>query len=149
LVEFGAHSVHHSYLSCLADGDARWQIMQGKRDCEAFLGAEVRHFAYPYGDKRSFGRRELKFCRELGFQTAVTSESNTIVASDCDRMLALPRLTYSGMFQDVPLLDLLLSGTVPILRRGLNACSRQASVRNYPPTPLSASASDGPERSPG
>jgi peptidoglycan/xylan/chitin deacetylase (PgdA/CDA1 family) len=146
LVEFGVHSVHHAYLSHLDNSGAHWEIMQSKRDCEALVGAEIRHFAYPYGDERSFGTREIKFCRELGFQTAVTTESNTIFASDRDRLLALPRLTYSGRFQDTPLLDLLLSGALPRLRRGLRAWSMSAPVRNSPPTPLSVAASGGPEK---
>jgi O-antigen/teichoic acid export membrane protein/peptidoglycan/xylan/chitin deacetylase (PgdA/CDA1 family) len=146
LVEFGVHSVHHAYLSHLDNSDAYREIMQGKRDCEALLGAEIRHFAYPYGDERSFGSREIKFCRELGFQTAVTTESNTIFAADRDRLLALPRLTYNGTFQDTPLLGLLLSGALPTLRRGLRAWPMSAPVRNSPPTPLSVAASGGPEK---
>jgi peptidoglycan/xylan/chitin deacetylase (PgdA/CDA1 family) len=146
LVEFGVHSVHHAYLSHLDNSGAHREIMQSKRDCEALVGAEIRHFAYPYGDERSFGSREIKFCRELGFQTAVTTESNTIFAADRDRLLALPRLTYSGTFQDTPLLDLLLSGALPRLRRGLRAWSMSVPVRNSPPTPLSVAASGGPEK---
>jgi len=119
LVEFGAHGVRHAYLSRLEDSDARWEITQSKRDCEALLGVEIRHFAYPYGDSGSVGPREIGFCRESGFHTAVTTESNTIFASDRNRLLALPRLTYNGNFQNTPLLNLLLSGTLPRLRRGL------------------------------
>jgi peptidoglycan/xylan/chitin deacetylase (PgdA/CDA1 family) len=149
LVEFGVHSVNHPYLTRLEGRDARWEIMQGKRDCETLLGTEIRHFAYPYGDEGSFGPREIEFCRQLGFSTAVTTESNTIFASDRDRLLALPRLTYSGTFQDTPLLDLLLSGTLPRLRRGLRARQMSAPVRNSLPTPLSAAATAGPEKLPG
>ena len=144
LVEFGAHGVRHAYLSRLEDSDARWEIMQGKRDCEALLGAEIRHFAYPYGDKESTGSREIGFCREAGFHTAVTTESNTIFASDRNRLLALPRLTYNGYFQNTPLLDLLLSGTLPKLRRRLAARPMQLSVRNSPPMPRSGAATGAP-----
>ena len=56
-------------------------------------------------------------------KTAVTTDSNTIFASDYDRLLALPRLSYNGRFQDTPLLDLLLSGALPRLRRGLRPTS--------------------------
>lgn len=119
LVEFGAHSVSHASLGHLKANAARWEIEQSKRDCEALLGTEVRHFAYPYGDRQAAGPREMAFCREAGYQTAVTTESNTIFASDCDRLLALPRLTYNGKYQNTPLLDLLLSGALPSLRRHL------------------------------
>jgi peptidoglycan/xylan/chitin deacetylase (PgdA/CDA1 family) len=145
LVEFGAHSAHHAYLSRLEDSAAHSEIAQSKRDCEALLGAEIRHFSYPYGDRVSAGLREAAICRELGFHTAVTSESNTIFASDRDRLLSLPRLTYNGYFQNTPLLDLLISGTLPRLRRGLPARLMQAPVRNSQPTPRSGAATGGPE----
>jgi peptidoglycan/xylan/chitin deacetylase (PgdA/CDA1 family) len=147
LVEFGVHSVNHPYLSRLEYSDAHREIIQSKCDCEAILGTEIRHFAYPFGDEGSFGPREIEICRKLGFSTAVTTESNTIFASDRDRLLALPRLTYSGAFQDTPLLDLLLSGTLPRVRRGLRAW-KSAPVRNSLPTPLSVAASGGLEKSP-
>jgi peptidoglycan/xylan/chitin deacetylase (PgdA/CDA1 family) len=149
LVEFGVHSVNHPYLARLEGRDARREIMQSKRDCEALLGTKITHFAYPYGDAGSFGPREIKFCRELGFSTAVTTESNTIFPSDRNRLLALPRLTYNGNFQDAPLLDLLLSGTLPTLRRSLRARRTPASVRSSPATPLSVAANVGPEKSTG
>lgn len=117
LVEFGAHSVHHAYLSGLDDTAAWNEIAQSKQHCEALLDREVHHFAFPYGDSAAFGEREIAICRTLGFHSAVTTECDTIRPSDRARMLSLPRLTYSGEFQDIPLLDLLLSGTLPALRR--------------------------------
>jgi peptidoglycan/xylan/chitin deacetylase (PgdA/CDA1 family) len=119
LVEFGAHSVHHAYLSRLDYGAAWREIAQSKQHCEALLGHEIHHFAYPYGDSSAFGEREIAICRRLGFDSAVTTECDTIRLCDQARMLSLPRLTYSGQFQDTPLLDLLLSGTLPVLRRNL------------------------------
>lgn len=149
LVEFGAHSVHHARLGRLEGGAARQEIEQSKRDCEALVGGDIRHFAYPYGDSQSVGAREVAFCNELGFQTAVTTESNTIVAADRHRLLALPRLTYNGRFQDTPLLDLLLSGALPMLRRNWRALPVRAAVRGSPPAPPSDAAIAGPEIVPG
>lgn len=124
LVEFGAHSVRHPCLSGRDAHDSHWEITEAMRDCRSLLGTEIRHFAYPYGDRSSYGPCEIEFCREAGFQTAVTTESNTIFASDRDRLLALPRLSFTGTFQTTPLLDLLLSGALPKLRRALrvDAC---------------------------
>jgi peptidoglycan/xylan/chitin deacetylase (PgdA/CDA1 family) len=148
LVEFGAHSVHHAHLGSLSDSAARWEITEAKRECEALLGADVRHFAYPYGDCDAAGPREVAICRELGFCTAVTTRSNTIFPSDRDHLLALPRLTYNGKYQNTPLLDLLLSGTLPKLRGGLRApltpAPAPAPVRNSLLAPRSGGASGGP-----
>jgi peptidoglycan/xylan/chitin deacetylase (PgdA/CDA1 family) len=140
LVEFGAHSVHHAHIGGLDDEAARREIAQCKRDCEAVLGEEVRHFAFPYGDDRAAGAREALFCRELGFESAVTTESNTIFPSDRDRLFSLPRLTYNGLYQNAPLLDLLLSGTLPLLRRSSNVRAGSAPVTASLPTAHSSAA---------
>jgi len=141
LVEFGAHSVHHACLGRLDEASAFREIAQSKMECEALLGVPVRHFAYPYGDRLSAGEREADICRILGFQTAVTTECNTIFPTDRERPFLLPRLTYNGWFQDTPLLELLLSGTLPALRRMLQASpklpAQSASL------PLSPSAEQG------
>jgi hypothetical protein len=42
-----AHTVCHLYLSRLKDVHARREIVQGKLEYEALVGAEARHFAYP------------------------------------------------------------------------------------------------------
>ncbi len=121
LVEFGAHGVHHACLGRLDEAEAYREIAQSKQECEALLGVPVHHFAYPYGDSEAAGPREAEMCRRLGFRTAVTTECNTIFTSDRLRPFLLPRLTYNGNFQDAPLLELLLSGTLPRLRRALRA----------------------------
>lgn len=126
LVEFGAHSVHHACLGRLDDAAAYREIAQSKQECEALLGLPVQHFAYPYGDSGAAGTREAAMCRDLGFRTAVTTECNTIFAADRERPFLLPRLTYNGRFQDTPLLELLLSGTLPRLRRALRIGGTEA-----------------------
>jgi len=52
--------VHHAYLSRLDYGAAWREIAQSKQHCEALLGHEVHHFAYPYGDSSAFGEREIE-----------------------------------------------------------------------------------------
>jgi len=121
LVEFGAHTVHHARLASLPDEVARREIEQSKRECEALTGTEARHFAYPYGDAKSAGARELVYCREVGFTSAVTTVSNTLFQRDARRMLELPRLSYNGAFRDPRSLDLLLSGVLPGLKRQWDA----------------------------
>lgn len=130
LVEFGAHSVHHACLGRLDDAAAYREIAQSKADCEALLGAPVQHFAYPYGDSEAAGAREAAICRAVGFRTAVTTECNTIFSTDRERPFLLPRLTYNGRFQDTPLLELLLSGTLPRLRRALRTRGAAAAAED-------------------
>ncbi len=147
LVEFGAHGVHHAYLSRLDDGSLRHEIWQCKQECEAIVGAEICHFAYPYGDRHSAGVREAALCRELGFKSAVTTECNTLSLSDRQRLWSLPRLTYNGAYQDAPLLDLLLSGTLPLLR-SLRQEPIRTVLRSFRPKRPSGVANDGPGKRP-
>jgi peptidoglycan/xylan/chitin deacetylase (PgdA/CDA1 family) len=117
LVEFGAHSVRHARLGRLNEAEAHWEITRSKNDCESLVGQEMRHFAYPYGDATAAGEREAAICAKMGFSSAVTTESSTIFASDSTRPYALPRLTFKGLIPFEPQLDLLLSGTLPAVRR--------------------------------
>jgi peptidoglycan/xylan/chitin deacetylase (PgdA/CDA1 family) len=143
LVEFGAHSVRHAYLGRLDDEAARDEIERSKRECEAVVEAPVVHFAYPYGDRFAAGEREAQFCRDVGFQSAVTTECDTISEADRDRLWNLPRLSYNGDFQDTPLLELLMSGTLPALR------AVHSSLRDCLPGRLSSASSVAPARPPG
>jgi peptidoglycan/xylan/chitin deacetylase (PgdA/CDA1 family) len=124
LVEFGAHSVSHTNLRRLEFDDARREIAQSRRELQDLLGVEVRHFAYPYGAPHAAGPREFALCRALGFRSAVTTRMDTVTQADRARLHALPRLMFNGEFQDTPLLDLLLSGTLPKTRAALQACRR-------------------------
>jgi peptidoglycan/xylan/chitin deacetylase (PgdA/CDA1 family) len=117
LVEFGAHSMRHARLACLNNAEVRWEIARSKSDCEALVGRKIRHFAYPYGDAAAAGEREAAICAELGFNSAVTTESSTIFPSDAARLFALPRVTFNGRIAWAPQLDLLLSGALPAARR--------------------------------
>lgn len=122
LVEFGAHSVRHPRLTGLSDAEARYEIARSKVDCETLVEREIRHFAYPYGDSGAVGSREIAICAELGFSSAVTTESNTLFAADAARPFTLPRLTFNGTFRGGHQLDLMLSGALPALRRLWHQC---------------------------
>ena len=63
----------------------------------------------------------LKVLQRAGFVIVGT----TFDSANSDQLMALPRLTYNGKYQDTPLLDLLLSGTLPRLRQGLRTRQRR------------------------
>ena len=118
LVEFGAHTVHHCYLSRLDDRMARAEIAQSKLDCEAIVGAEVRHFAYPYGDRNAAAAREFALAREIGFKTAVTTRPGMIFAENAAHLTALPRVSLNGNYQDARILPVLTSGAATAVWNG-------------------------------
>jgi peptidoglycan/xylan/chitin deacetylase (PgdA/CDA1 family) len=72
LVTIGGHTVNHRDLAVLSEADQKFEIAVGKEMLEAELGHKIRHFAYPYG---SYNAESLRIVREVGYVTAVTTES--------------------------------------------------------------------------
>jgi peptidoglycan/xylan/chitin deacetylase (PgdA/CDA1 family) len=120
LVEFGAHTVSHPNLRRLDADAARGEIVASVSAIEGITGQKVRHFAYPYGGPHEAGAREFAMCREAGMETAVTTRMATVFPGDRANPHALPRLTLNGDYQDGPLLELLISGTLPKIRQIMN-----------------------------
>ena len=74
MVSFGAHSMHHPILSCLADPEeARYEINACRQVLEERLQRPVNHFAYPIGRTEHIGATALKAVREAGYTWAVTT----------------------------------------------------------------------------
>jgi hypothetical protein len=86
-----------------------------RRDLEEVIGQPIRHFAYPYGKPHAAGPREFALCRELGFTTGVTTRMDNLFPRDREHLHSLPRLSFRGEYQDMDLLGLLISGTLPTL----------------------------------
>lgn len=68
--EIGSHSISHPALDLLGAPQARLEVRESKLRLEDMLGIPVRGFAFPYG---RFGRREIDFVVEAGYEYAVTT----------------------------------------------------------------------------
>jgi peptidoglycan/xylan/chitin deacetylase (PgdA/CDA1 family) len=110
LCAIGAHSLTHAMLAKHDAATARREIEQSRAILERRLGREIRHFAYPVGDPGSAGARDFAICRELGFASAVTTRPGMIFPGHRDHLLALPRLSVNGNWQEEAFIDVLLSG---------------------------------------
>lgn len=86
-MDVGAHTRHHAALKTLDIETARDEIFGAKRELEAALGAEVRHFCYPYG---SFAPTHTAIVEEAGYLSATTVQRGR--ASAADNRYALPRI---------------------------------------------------------
>jgi peptidoglycan/xylan/chitin deacetylase (PgdA/CDA1 family) len=111
-VSIGTSSVNHPVLSNLEEAAARREMKMGQAVAEAALGAKPIHFAYPYGTKGTYGRREILLAGEIGFVTAVTARARVVKPSDCDWLAALPRIPVDGRMQSTAALRVLMSGLV-------------------------------------
>jgi peptidoglycan/xylan/chitin deacetylase (PgdA/CDA1 family) len=75
LVEVGAHTVTHPFLSAHATALQKAEIEQSKADLEALLQRPVTTFAYPYGD---YAPETVKLAREAGFVCACSTVEDTV-----------------------------------------------------------------------
>lgn len=123
-VELGAHTENHPVLSRLDAEAAANEIRDSGNRLSDIVAEPIRHFAYPYGSPDAAGPREFRLAKELGFASGVTTRMANVTARDQDRLHALPRLTINGLYQDAPIMDLMLSGLLPRIRETARAVGR-------------------------
>ena len=68
LVTIGSATVNYPVLSNLRDADAQREIAMGKAVAEAAFHRDVRHFAYPFGDRDALRREHVVMAQEAGFR---------------------------------------------------------------------------------
>lgn len=78
-MDVGSHTQNHAKLTELPKDEARKQITQSKLELEHMLGAEVRHFCYPYG---WFRPEHEKMVREAGYISATSTRRGRVQAGD-------------------------------------------------------------------
>ena len=110
LASIGAHTLTHPRLAKHEVNFASHEIADSRGIIENELGIDVRHFAYPVGDRSSAGPREFEIVAKDGFRTGVTTRPGVLHAGHAQYLAALPRLSLNGLFQRVGDLDVLLSG---------------------------------------
>lgn len=76
LVEIGAHSMNHSYLTELPQKSVEYEVVESKKYLEKILGIPIVSFAYPYG---AFDNQTIKIIQDAGFKTAVTTIDGNLV----------------------------------------------------------------------
>jgi peptidoglycan/xylan/chitin deacetylase (PgdA/CDA1 family) len=127
LVTIAAHTSNHFALAKLRPEEARREMADSVARLASELGKPVRHFSYPYGDECSAGIREFDIARDLGFETAVTTQKGLIRMAHGNAMTALPRLSLNGDYQDARYVKVLLSGLPFALRDGVRSVLRPLS----------------------
>jgi peptidoglycan/xylan/chitin deacetylase (PgdA/CDA1 family) len=72
-VDFGAHTVTHPILTRISSDQARFEILQSRKDIEKQLGQSVNTFCYPNGTLEDFNSEIIDIVKESGFTCAVTT----------------------------------------------------------------------------
>ena len=114
LVTVGGATVNFPVLSNMKDAAALKEITMGKAVIEAALRRDVRHFAYPFGDRQSWQRKHTAMAEEAGFISAVSTIPGVIEPAGLTPLLALPRMTWDGRINSLRAMRVILSGaTLP------------------------------------
>jgi len=118
LVTIGAHTISHCNLAKQTQETASHEMTDSRARIENVLQRRVLHFAYPYGDRISAGAREFALARSAGFKTAVTTRPGMIFSESAEHLMALPRVSLNGNYQDERILPVLTSGAATALWNG-------------------------------
>ncbi|WP_413776482.1 polysaccharide deacetylase family protein [Rhodopseudomonas sp. P2A-2r] len=110
LVTIGSATVNYPVLRSLPDAAALREITMGRAVVQAALGRDPVHVAFPFGDSRSFGPRDVKMVQQAGFASAVTSVPGVVLPDGRSDLHALPRLAWDGRRRSLRALRVMLSG---------------------------------------
>jgi len=110
LVTIGSATVNYPALANLKDADALREIAMGKAVAEAALHREVRHFAFPFGDRASWRRQHAAMAAEAGFASAVSAITGLVRPAGQSNLHALPRISWDGRRHSLRALRAMLSG---------------------------------------
>ncbi len=110
LVTIAGHTVSHRAVGRLNAEDSLYEMEAGQAHLEFELGHSIEHFSYPYGNEESAGERDFNIAASLGLKTAVTTRKGVLFPEHSGHMMALPRLSLNGDYQDLEMNEVLLSG---------------------------------------
>jgi len=110
LVTFGCATVNYPVLSNLKESDALREMTMGKAVAETALRREVRHFAFPFGDRESFRRAHVVMAKDAGFSSAVSTIAGIVDTAGRTNLHALPRIAWDGRLTSLRAMRVLLSG---------------------------------------
>src|ERR1700730_92138 len=117
LVTIGSATVNYPVLSNLKDANALREMTMGRAVAEAAFQRDVKHFAYPFGDRAAFGWQHVRIAGEAGFASAVCAISGVVQAEGRTNLRALPRIAWDGRQRSQRAMRVLLSGiTFPPVR---------------------------------
>ena len=106
----GSATVNYPVLSHLKDSDAQREIAMGKAVAQAAFHRDVRHFAYPFGDRDAFRRQHVVMAEEAGFVSAASTIAGIVEAQGRTNLHVLPRIAWDGRLRSIRMMRVILSG---------------------------------------
>ena len=112
LVTIGSATVNYPVLSNLRAVDAQREIAMGKAVTQTAFHRDVRHFAYPFGDRDSWRREHVVMVQEADFASAVSAIPGVVETRGYTNLHALPRVAWDGRQRSLRMMRVILSGVM-------------------------------------
>ena len=106
----GGATVNFPVLSNMKDAAALREMTMGKAVMEAALRRDAKHFAYPFGERKTWQRKHMAMVEEAGFVSAVSTVPGVIEPAGHTPLLALPRITWDGRLRSLRAMRVILAG---------------------------------------
>ena len=110
LVTLGSATVNYPVLTNLKVAAVSREMSMGQAVAQSALHRDVLHFAYPFGNRASFGRQHVMLAGEAGFASAVTALPGIVLAEGRSNLHALPRIAWDGRQRSLRAMRVMLSG---------------------------------------
>ena len=110
LVTIGSGTVNHPVLSNMKDAAALREMTMGRAVAHTAFHRDIRHFAYPFGDRASWRRQHIAMAEEAGFTSAVSAISGVVETEGRTNLYALPRISWDGRQRSLRAMRVILSG---------------------------------------
>jgi peptidoglycan/xylan/chitin deacetylase (PgdA/CDA1 family) len=109
-VTIASATVNYPVLSNLKDADALREMTMGRAVAQSAFQRDIRHFAYPFGDRAAFRRRHVAMADEAGFVSAASAIPGIVEAEGRTSLHALPRIAWDGQQHSLRAMRVILSG---------------------------------------
>ena len=130
LVTIGSATVNYPVLSNLKDAAALREMTMGRAVAQTAFHRDIRHFAYPFGDRASFRRQHVAMADEAGFASAASAISGVVETEGRTNLHALPRIAWDGRQRSLRAMRVIAFGlAVSGARNAETAVDLQASGR--------------------
>jgi peptidoglycan/xylan/chitin deacetylase (PgdA/CDA1 family) len=117
-VTIGSATVNYPVMANLKDADAFREMAMGRAVAQAAFRRDVRHFAFPFGDRASFRRQHVAMAEEAGFASAASAIPDVVQTEGRTGLHALPRVAWDGRQHSLRAMRVILSGaTFPPAKR--------------------------------
>jgi peptidoglycan/xylan/chitin deacetylase (PgdA/CDA1 family) len=111
-VTIGSATVNYPVLANLKDAAALREMTMGVAVAQTAFHRDVRHFAYPFGDRASWRRQHVAMAAEAGFASAVSAIPGTVQTAGRSNLHALPRIAWDGRLRSLRAMRVMLSGAM-------------------------------------